>query len=373
MEGRTAAVRRLVRSHRARDEVFTSAHVTKSEAVSPGPRVSIVINNYNYARYLGDAIDSALAQTYSMTEVLVVDDGSTDESRQVIERYGGSVRPVLRANGGQASAINAGLQLVTGEIVLVLDSDDTLEPTVVERVVAEFARDTRCVRVQFRLLLRFDDGPPTTRCWPPPKWPLRTGDLSRHVMRYRTFRSPPSSGNAWSVRALRALPPIPEQTFHIYADRYFSELTALIGTIRALDEPGGTYRVHGTNHQARAGRGADYFTTRIELTRTLHRIGREVAGQHGLTGYPEHVDTPLDAAYLSWRLVAAKLADDESRTARWKLGARAAHASVRQPEAPLLTRAVRLAWVLAVAIAPAGTPLLERVIAIRFERGPHFE
>jgi GT2 family glycosyltransferase len=66
--------------------------------------VSIVINNFNYARYLPHAIDSALAQTHRPTQVIVVDDGSTDDSRPVIDRYAGRIRPVLKTNGGQASA-----------------------------------------------------------------------------------------------------------------------------------------------------------------------------------------------------------------------------------------------------------------------------
>jgi len=71
--------------------------------------VSIIIDNYNYGRFLGEAIDSALAQTYPHVEVIVVDDGSTDNSREVIAKYGDRIIPVLKENGGQASAFNAGL------------------------------------------------------------------------------------------------------------------------------------------------------------------------------------------------------------------------------------------------------------------------
>ena len=89
--------------------------------------VSIVINNYNYARYLGDAIDSALAQTWHPLEVIVVDDGSTDDSWSVIQRYGERVRAMRQPNGGQGAAYNAGFAASRGEWVLFLDADDLLD------------------------------------------------------------------------------------------------------------------------------------------------------------------------------------------------------------------------------------------------------
>jgi glycosyltransferase involved in cell wall biosynthesis len=105
----------------------------------PGkPLVSILINNYNYASLLGEAIESALGQTYPHVEVVVVDDGSTDGSQGVIEQYGERVVPVLKANGGQCSAVNAGFTASRGEIVCLLDSDDVFFPSKVERVVAIF-------------------------------------------------------------------------------------------------------------------------------------------------------------------------------------------------------------------------------------------
>src|SRR5262249_16939261 len=76
--------------------------------MSPTPRAGGIADTHNYGRSLPQAIDSALAQTYPRTEVIVVDDGSTDGSREIIAAYGDRVRPVLKANGGQASAFNAG-------------------------------------------------------------------------------------------------------------------------------------------------------------------------------------------------------------------------------------------------------------------------
>ena len=90
---------------------------------------SIIINNYNYGRFLADAIDSALSQTYPHVEVIVVDDGSTDSSRVIIGRYGDRITAVLKENGGQASAFNAGFRVSLGETIVFLDADDILHST----------------------------------------------------------------------------------------------------------------------------------------------------------------------------------------------------------------------------------------------------
>jgi glycosyltransferase involved in cell wall biosynthesis len=102
------------------------------------PLASILICNYNYGRFIRRAIDSALKQTYPHLEVIVVDDGSTDESRQVIADYGDQIVAVFKANGGQASAFNEGFQRSRGEVVFLLDSDDWFAPHKVERVMAIF-------------------------------------------------------------------------------------------------------------------------------------------------------------------------------------------------------------------------------------------
>ena len=93
---------------------------------------SIIIDNYNYAGFLREAIESALNQTYQKIEIIVVDDGSTDSSREIISSYGCRVISILKCNGGQNSALNAGFSASRGNVILFLDSDDALLPTAVE-------------------------------------------------------------------------------------------------------------------------------------------------------------------------------------------------------------------------------------------------
>jgi len=119
------------------------------------PLVSIIINNYNYGHFLREAIESALNQTYPNIEVIVVDDGSTDNSREIIAEYEDRIIPVLKENGGQASAFNAGFAVSRGEIICFLDSDDVWLPNKVDRVVEVFqtAEDVALVQHNLRLLI----------------------------------------------------------------------------------------------------------------------------------------------------------------------------------------------------------------------------
>jgi len=93
--------------------------------------VSIVITSYNYARFLGEAIESGLKQTYRPLEVVVVDDGSTDDSVAVARRY--DVRLIEQSNAGVSVARNRGAAEAQGELIVFLDADDLLEPAYVER------------------------------------------------------------------------------------------------------------------------------------------------------------------------------------------------------------------------------------------------
>lgn len=102
-------------------------------------RASILVNNFDYGDYVGAAIESALSQTWPDVEVVVVDDGSTDGSRAVLAGFEDRIVAVLKENGGQASAINAGFAQATGEVVLLLDADDWFLPSKVETVMGLLA------------------------------------------------------------------------------------------------------------------------------------------------------------------------------------------------------------------------------------------
>lgn len=112
-------------------------------------KFSILINNYNYAPFLVDSIESVLRQTYDKYEIIIVDDGSTDNSREVIEsyrlRYPDVIKVVLKENGGQASAFNAGIQACNGDVICFLDSDDMFVENKLELLLPFYSKGAEYV------------------------------------------------------------------------------------------------------------------------------------------------------------------------------------------------------------------------------------
>jgi len=107
------------------------------------PQITALIDTYNQERFIAEAIESVLAQDFpaSEMEILVVDDGSTDSTPEIVRHFADRVRYIRKENGGQASALNLGFVEARGEIVAMLDGDDVWLPNKISRVAAEFAED----------------------------------------------------------------------------------------------------------------------------------------------------------------------------------------------------------------------------------------
>ena len=99
-------------------------------------KISVIIPNYNYARYLDQAIESVLVQSYENIELIVVNNGSTDNSLEVLEKYGDKIRLINQPNLGQSGARNSGLSLSSGEFIAFLDADDFWEPNKLEMQIS---------------------------------------------------------------------------------------------------------------------------------------------------------------------------------------------------------------------------------------------
>lgn len=208
------------------------------------PRVSVVICNHNYGHFIDEAIRSALEQTLPAAEVVLVDDGSTDNSVEVARRHGDRIRIIQQPNGGQMAAYNTGFDHVTGDVVLFLDSDDKLLPGALSEV-AKAMVDPEVARVHFKLEL-IDVGGQALGGVIPTQ--LAEGDLSALVRQGVLFLAAPGSGNAYRVEALRRVMPLPvsEQERH-GADFFAGYASAFVGKVRALNQVLGQYRIHQTN------------------------------------------------------------------------------------------------------------------------------
>jgi hypothetical protein len=278
-------------------------------------RVSIVINNRNYVSYLGAAIASALDQTRPAHEVVVVDDGSTDGSRDVIARVP-QVRTVLKENGGQASALNAGFAVTTGDLVLFLDADDRLLPDAVATLSEQ--RIHGVARLSFALeTIDASDHP--TGLFPMSRQ-AASGALRGPLLERGFLMMMPTSGNAFPRATLERLMPIPEAAWRISADVYLAFGAAFLGEARHLDRVLGQYRLHGRN--------AHFATMGAEAPHAARKVGQRRQAFADLAARLRAID-PARHARDAARLTA--LAAPRSPAAR--IGA--LHARLSGPRRPL--------------------------------------
>jgi glycosyltransferase involved in cell wall biosynthesis len=224
--------------------------------------VSVCINNYNYAEFLGSAIESVINQEYPRVELVVVDDGSTDDSALVLRQYAEYGRFIRKANGGHVSAVNAGFAASTGSIVIFLDSDDTLEPDAVTRVVRDWS--DQLSKIQYRLAV-VDQTGKTIGTFPHRDVALPEGDVVPELLWHGIYATPTTSGNAYNRAVLEQIMPIPE-SFGFGPDGYLNVLAPFCGPVHSIDDVLGMYRQHGAN---------DYHGQALNLQRVRRHLKHE--------------------------------------------------------------------------------------------------
>jgi glycosyltransferase involved in cell wall biosynthesis len=242
-------------------------------------KVSIIINNYNYAEYLPSCIDSAIAQTYRNTEVIVSDDGSTDNSRAIIESYGSFIFATFNLNGGQASALNAGYKMSSGDLVIFLDADDVLWPSCVSEVIRHWRPGLK--KLHFNLAIIDSVGKSLGRLYLKP--PIPRGDLRERLIADGSVASVPTSGNVFPRTFLDQVMPMPEVGWERDADAYLFNLAALSGEVGAIDEPLGGYRSHGGNVSAMVRNG------QVDQAGLQKFLQREILTDQSLAAYGQTI------------------------------------------------------------------------------------
>lgn len=237
------------------------------------PAVTVLMDTYNHERFIEEAIVSVLEQDYpqSDTEVLIVDDGSTDRTPEIVRKFEPRVRLIRKANGGQASAFNAGIPQVRGEITAFLDGDDWWAPNKLSEVMHALASDpavgivghgiiiahpgnlaqAHTLREGFRFQANTLEGARVFR--------LRKAFLGTSRMTIRT-------------EILRRIGPVPEK-IAIQADEYLFTLASAIAEAQILRETLTYYRVHDAN---------GFFTFVMDLRRERTRQESFAALARGL-------------------------------------------------------------------------------------------
>jgi hypothetical protein len=240
---------------------------------------TVVIVNFNYERFLPSAIDSAIAQGDDV-EIIVVDDGSTDGSAQIIRSYGDRLTAVAKPNGGQGSAFNAGFAVAGGDVLCFLDADDQLMPGTMAEALAMYDAEPYA-KLHWPLAEMDPSGQLLGGTNPPVELPA--GDLSELVADRGpgAYPTPPSSGNAYGRPFLARVLPVPER-LRVCADGYLYDLAPLYGPVARLDRPGGAIRFHDqSNFMARRYHDrlphsvAAHELTIAKMAERCHELGRQ--------------------------------------------------------------------------------------------------
>jgi glycosyltransferase involved in cell wall biosynthesis len=217
-----------------------------------GPiRITVLIDTYNYGRFIEEAIESVLAQDFppEEMEILVVDDGSTDDTAERVQKYGDRVQFYSKPNGGQASTLNFGFERARGEIVALLDGDDYWLPGKVRRVVDEFEKHPQIGMVYHDFFFRRDNAPA-----PLPTSGLTgiSGFLPHDSKKLLTYDVPLCAALAFRRKVFQRLLPIP-LGLTVQADAHLGACVIFVAPILYVAEPFTVHRVHSANEWNWAG------------------------------------------------------------------------------------------------------------------------
>jgi glycosyltransferase involved in cell wall biosynthesis len=209
---------------------------------------SVLIDTYNHERFIEQAIVSVLEQDFpaSEREILVVDDGSTDRTPEIVRKFEPQVRLLRKKNGGQASAFNAGIPECKGEIVAFLDGDDWWEKSKLSVVSAELAANPDIGEIGHGLFEVDESGKRIASNTPDRPYETRLKDTqqAREFIPLRSFLG--TSRLAVRRYILQQVTPLPE-ALRVEADEFLATQAAALGGARILQQPLTNYRFHAGN------------------------------------------------------------------------------------------------------------------------------
>jgi glycosyltransferase involved in cell wall biosynthesis len=299
------------------------------------PLVTALINTYNYGRYLPFAINSVLNQTYPNIEIIVVDDGSTDHTPQVLAQYKDRVQAIRTENGGQAHAFNVGIPRARGELLMLLDADDVWLPDKVERMVALAAMRPEAAMLYHRFQNINRNGKAVGIAQPVS---LTNGDYrSKYLRSGGSWWSPITSVLVLRPEHIRRALPIPTYAHREGADTVITDFCAVSSEIASLPDVLTLRRLHGSNLYA-AGRDDRTYRSREIRESDIRRIEwRMFSLRQVVTRTGGNFDVDLNRN--EWRVTNLYWL---GRAPFWKIMLTAMHC----PEHSLKFRWQRLKWVI---------------------------
>lgn len=322
----------------------------RDATASPPQRLSVVICNHDYEAFVADAIESALSIDWPDVEVIVVDDGSTDASRDVIARYAERVAIVHQPNLGQWAACNAGFARSSGDVVIFLDSDDLLDPSLMRRLATVWRPGIS--KVQFQMKVVDEQGRPTGAVLPQFHTVPTPAQVRSWALSAAAYPTPPGSGNAYSRAFLEKIFPLPGGDRA--ADSYCLAAAPYLGDVVTIAEPLVAYRVHGKNQGAMARIDPHRFSFELERARFRLHFARSVARGASTPATDEVLDRSL--TYLPYRLASLKLLPERHPIAgdsSWRLMRDMTAACFTPQGVRARSRALLWIWAGAVAASPA--------------------
>ncbi|WP_294639486.1 glycosyltransferase family 2 protein [uncultured Aquabacterium sp.] len=326
------------------------------------PKISIVIACYNYAKYVALAIESALRQSYSHKEIVVVNDGSKDNSLEVIGRYADQVQLIDQPNQGHIAACNNGFKAATGDIVIFLDADDLLDTDTLEKVAQAWRPN--CSKLQYDVRIIDADGRDLGRRFCHFTADYDADRVRSDFKRTGTYRWPVTVGNAYCRAFLAEVMPL---TVSEAPDGWLNTIAPAFGDVITIPEVLGSYRVHGSNLWSNTGNDNAKLPRRIS-----HRQLEIAAMKHWAQrkGLPPVSVNPLDyeLPFINYRLMAMRLGLDYAGRDKdnvLKLVWAGCTEGLRQP-VPWTQKIGHLGWFPLIAILPKA--LLQPLIRFRYNR-----
>jgi len=252
------------------------------------PLFTVLIDTFNYGKYIEEAVRSVLEQDFPAErfEVLVIDDGSTDDTAARLEKFFKRIRYFQKPNGGQASAFNFGVEHARGEFIALLDADDVWMPDKLRRVEQAFLSQPDVGMVYHRLYEWTTDRQLSTRG----HFIAVSGRVPDRRFWLLCYPMMQASSLVFRRQAMQDLLPIPE-ILRTQADAYLTALIIFICPVLGIDEYLAKYRIHDSNmfHSGRAKSGEAQLRYRVATREALVREIREWLRKHGLDTESESI------------------------------------------------------------------------------------